>query len=330
MQKSVEETDKLIPPKRVRADRKTMLISEVHCPRALTDAGLSDDFFRRAYDVMCDVLGADCVCGAQIHKDEVHEYLKGGQTYISQEHMDIFSVPKTADKGINMKTYLTAERIQKAQDMMQEMVSKTYGISYQNGEGKSLDTVEMLKEKSKLEKDIIIKETAIKENTELLSLQGEAIEQNIQTLETVEEEYQGKQIELEHITTTIKEKENELEKIEDKIEDKKNFFDYLCGNLMSRFANAYITISKLMQNFMRDGEVDKVNEVSDKATPPIQNGLRTTTNIKKALEHDKEPKDADVNILKNSTNLLEEIIKDFTDTDWYDKFEDGDGFDYDV
>ena len=164
MKKRVAEVDKMYPPDRKRADRKTACFLEVPCPNELRLQGKSDDFFKKSFEVMQDFFGEENVHGGFVHKDELHEYRdKDGSIKMSMEHMHLLvsayaewqqKDKKTGEmverKGINGKNFETRPRLKKLNDAMQEMCQREFGISFNTGEKPQKKSVERLKNESAL------------------------------------------------------------------------------------------------------------------------------------------------------------------------------------
>lgn len=153
----LEEADREHSPKRVRADRKTAEFAEVPCPRAITDAGRSEEFFRRAYELMEQQFGSENVCGMAVHLDEIHDYLdKDGTTRTSMEHGHALLVPyahwqdKTGEReGVNAKNFETKAMLHEFNRAMNEMCLEHFGIEYNtHGLAENL-TVEQLKQRTR-------------------------------------------------------------------------------------------------------------------------------------------------------------------------------------
>lgn len=164
MKKRVAEVDKLHPPDRKRADRKTACFLEIPCPNELRLQGKSDDFFAKSFEVMQEFFGEENVHGGFVHKDELHEYRdKDGSLKMSMEHMHLLvsayaewqqKDKKTGEmverKGINGKNFETRPRLNKLNDMMQEMCQSEFGVSFNTGEKPQKKSVERLKNESAL------------------------------------------------------------------------------------------------------------------------------------------------------------------------------------
>lgn len=164
MKKRVAEVDKLHPPERKRADRKTACFLEIPCPNELRLQGKSDDFFAKSFEVMQNFFGEKNVHGGFVHKDELHEYRdKDGSLKMSMEHMHLLvscyaewqqKDRKTGEmverKGINGRNFETRPRLNKLNGTMQEMCQSEFGVSFNTGEKPQKKSVERLKTESAL------------------------------------------------------------------------------------------------------------------------------------------------------------------------------------
>lgn len=164
MKKRVAEVDKLHPPERNRKDRKTACFLEIPCPNEIRLQGKSDDFFAKSFELMQNFFGKENVHGGFVHKDELHEYRdKDGSIKMSMEHMHLLVSAyaewqqkdrKTGEmverKGINGKNFETRPRLNKLNDMMQEMCQREFGVSFNTGEKPQKKSVERLKTESAL------------------------------------------------------------------------------------------------------------------------------------------------------------------------------------
>lgn len=239
----IEETDKVIPPVRVRQDRKTWFSIYIPCPLEIEQMGRADEFFEKAYK-MYDELFPGCLKGAQVHKDEKHKYLDHGEIKESLFHMHAFGIPLT-EKGINMKNFLTRERLQLAQDKIQEMVMTEFSVSYQTGKlkkkGKSEEelkaiaeqagkTVEELKLQSMHEHlDLIKENTRLEHTNENYNKQNSSLQKEnrqiktemddmIQQKQIVKTEMENANLELNIIKNKIKETNSDWEEAKRRVE----------------------------------------------------------------------------------------------------------------
>lgn len=149
MKARTKAVDKIMPPKRVRKDRVTCCFLELPCPRAITEQGKSDEFFRCAHEIYKKFFGGENVHGTFVHKDEVHEYIgKDGATHMSCEHSHTLISAYTAEQGINGKAFETRAKIKTLNTLMDEMCVKEYGIHLNTGDTPQQKSVETLKMES--------------------------------------------------------------------------------------------------------------------------------------------------------------------------------------
>ena len=177
----------MYPPERKRADRKTACFLEIPCPNELRLQGKSDDFFKKSFEIMQNFFGEKNVHGGFVHKDELHEYRdKDGSIKMSMEHMHLLvsayaewqqKDKKTGEmverKGINGKNFETRPRLNKLNDMMQEMCQSEFGVSFNTGEKPQKKSVERLKT-----------ESALREKADALRDEVSALTEQVKDLQT--------------------------------------------------------------------------------------------------------------------------------------------------
>lgn len=142
------EVDAVQPPKRARADRKTVCSWEFPCPWDIVERGESDKFFQKAYEVIQQQAGAENVAGMTVHKDEVHDYMDNGEMKLSMYHAHAFVTPYNAEKGVNCKSVCTRKFFTDVNKAMDDMCRHEFGIAYQTGEYARNKSVEQLKAES--------------------------------------------------------------------------------------------------------------------------------------------------------------------------------------
>lgn len=218
MKKRVAEVDKLHPPERNRKDRKTACFLEIPCPNELRLQGKSDDFFAKSFEVMQNFFGEENVHGGFVHKDELHEYRdKDGSLKMSMEHMHLLvscyaewqqKDRKTGEmverKGINGRNFETRPRLNKLNDMMQEMCQSEFGVSFNTGEKPQKKSVERLKN-----------ESALREKADALREQIDGMERELATIDAQCEESNA---DLRKLTALEQEKEAEIAKATERLE----------------------------------------------------------------------------------------------------------------
>lgn len=144
------EIDTRTPPKRVRADRKTVASLVIPAPRENLTEQQSMRFFEALIDELQNAKDFQLVAGA-IHADEIHEYIDSAdkQTHESRLHMHLLVVPDMPGKGCNMKAWLTKSRYREMNALADRVCERTLGYTYQDGTRQpSRGSVEALKEQS--------------------------------------------------------------------------------------------------------------------------------------------------------------------------------------
>lgn len=150
IRETIAQVDAATPPKRVRADRKTIAELCIPAPRA----GMSDQDARRFLTAACVELmqvTSMHVVGIGLHGDEVHEYVDpdSKSRVQSRLHVHVLVVPDVPGKGCNMKSWLTKARYGEINRLMDKVCMKELGYSYQNGtKSRSRGDVERVKAES--------------------------------------------------------------------------------------------------------------------------------------------------------------------------------------
>lgn len=147
----VKHVDKIQPPKRIKADRKTVVIAEIPCPLAIEKQGRADEFFRFTYEQLQAYFGNDNIAGMTVHKDEKHTYIDNGIEKESLFHGHAMIVPYTKEHGVNCKNFLTRNMLLNFHAWYNEKVLEQFGIEYLTHERARRKTVEQLKESTELE-----------------------------------------------------------------------------------------------------------------------------------------------------------------------------------
>jgi hypothetical protein len=150
IRETIARVDAATPPKRVRADRKTIAELCIPAPRA----GMNDEDARRFLTAACmalvDAPGMHVV-GIGLHGDEVHEYVDpdSKSRVQSRLHVHVLVVPDVPGKGCNMKSWLTKARYSEINRLMDKVCMKELGYSYQDGtKSRSRGDVECVKAES--------------------------------------------------------------------------------------------------------------------------------------------------------------------------------------
>lgn len=147
IRETLSRVDAETPPKRVRADRKTIAELCIPAPRA----GMSDQDARRFLTAACMELVRTPgmhVVGIGLHGDEVHEYVDPySKTRVqSRLHVHVLVVPDVPGRGCNMKSWLTKSRYREINQLLDRVCERELGYSYQDGtQSRSRGDVERVK-----------------------------------------------------------------------------------------------------------------------------------------------------------------------------------------
>ena len=292
IREEISRVDKKLPPKRIRKDRKTWLITEVHCPKEIAELGKEDEFFKKSYEVLEKVFDGHVV-GGQVHKDEVHQYDKkeNGSAVKAESlmHMDLFVVPVT-DNGINMKAFLNRKRISDANKAMQEMTSKEYGISYHTGAGKNKDTVETLKERSKMIGEVE------KAKKELDSLKEKASRER-EKLSEIKEEYNDRELEYQKLRADVV-----------KLNKKKKQVEKALRCLEIQFPRAFREFCSLLNSFDEE-DYEKRNLFLIRGEEIMEQGKQCAEDLNNEIPQTEELEDAEITSLLDTNQQLEELLE---------------------
>lgn len=150
IRETIAQVDAATPPKRVRADRKTIAELCIPAPRA----GMSDKDARRFLTAACVELMQVTnmhVVGIGLHGDEVHEYVDPDSKSLVQSrlHVHVLVVPDVPGRGCNMKSWLTKSRYRELNQLLDRVCERELGYSYQDGSGqRSRGDVERMKQRS--------------------------------------------------------------------------------------------------------------------------------------------------------------------------------------
>lgn len=150
IRETIDQVDAATPPKRVRADRKTIAELCIPAPRE----GMSDQDARRFLTAACVELMQVTnmhVVGIGLHGDEVHEYVDpdSKSRVQSRLHVHVLVVPDVPGRGCNMKSWLTKSRYRELNQLLDRVCERELGYSYQDGSGqRSRGDVERMKQRS--------------------------------------------------------------------------------------------------------------------------------------------------------------------------------------
>lgn len=214
LEQRVKAADAELPPLRTRSDRVTAIFLNVPCPKELEQQGKAPEFFAAAFETLQNFLGKDNVAGAVVHKDETHTYLDHGEMKESLQHMDVFAVPWTPEKGVNAKARCTKEFFRDVSEVVHQMCLERFGVEYKTGEYARKKSVEQLKAESYRE---------LLQTVERLSGDVGKLQQQLDFTESQLKEQQltGKRV-LSSLNAEISTKERNLEETLDKLENAKN------------------------------------------------------------------------------------------------------------
>lgn len=150
IRETIARVDAATPPKRIRADRKTVAELCIPAPRV----GMSDQDARRFLTAACMELVRTPgmhVVGIGLHGDEVHEYVDpdNKSRVQSRLHVHVLVVPDVPGRGCNMKNWLTKARYKELNQLLDRVCERELGYTYQNGSGQqSRGDVERMKQRS--------------------------------------------------------------------------------------------------------------------------------------------------------------------------------------
>lgn len=150
IRETIARVDAATPPKRIRADRKTVAELCIPAPRV----GMSDQDARRFLTAACMELVRTPgmhVVGIGLHGDEVHEYVDpdSKNRVQSRLHVHVLVVPDIPGRGCNMKSWLTKARYKELNQLLDRVCERELGYTYQNGSGQqSRGDMERMKQRS--------------------------------------------------------------------------------------------------------------------------------------------------------------------------------------
>lgn len=150
IRETIAQVDAATPPKRIRADRKTVAELCIPAPRV----GISDQDARRFLTATCMELVRTPgmhVVGIGLHGDEVHAYVDpdSKNRVQSRLHVHVLVVPDVPGRGCNMKSWLTKSRYKEINQLLDRVCERELGYSYQDGsKQQSRGDVERMKQRS--------------------------------------------------------------------------------------------------------------------------------------------------------------------------------------
>lgn len=151
--------DAVEPPQRLRKDRVVCCMLEYTTPPEIASKGLTDDFLKTMYEILCEYFGKENVHGSFCHFDEIHEYIDVTEKTARQSliHAHTLVSCYVTGKGINGRAFETREKLNDLNKTVNYVLEKKYNIKYNNGKGRNYETIETLKAKSeklKLEQEL--------------------------------------------------------------------------------------------------------------------------------------------------------------------------------
>lgn len=174
MRDYIAKADELIPPQRIRKDRKTFLSITVVAPR---DGMTSDEllpFWEEARKAIEKETGVPVLSYA-VHADEIHGYIDHGQEKQSRVHAQ-FEIPMWVDgKGVNGKAFYTRDLPNRLNQGLDEVCEALYQTPYRDGtQQKSRGKVDLLKSKQ-LSQTIARQEETIARQEETIAKRDKAV-----------------------------------------------------------------------------------------------------------------------------------------------------------
>ena len=148
---TIAAIDEAIPPKRIRADRKTIAELCIPAPRDGMSRDDAVQFLSAAYKEMATACDDMVIVGAAIHGDEVHSYIDpdSKERRESRLHMHVLVVPNVPERGCNMKSWLTRNKYRELNQVLDRVCERELGYSYQDGtKSRSRGDVERMKQRS--------------------------------------------------------------------------------------------------------------------------------------------------------------------------------------
>ncbi len=150
-----------------RADRVTMFSLEFTVPEGLPTY-LEEAYLSDCEKLIAEQYGERNVIESTRHLDEKHIYVEKGEEKLSRAHAHVFIVPEI-DGTLNGKKFSSKAQMMKLNKSINEMSLEKYKIPFMTGKLARHQTVEQLKNDSKIEKQKI----TIQKNCEILERQVE-------------------------------------------------------------------------------------------------------------------------------------------------------------
>lgn len=221
--KMVAAMDEKHPPKRMKKDRKVLLMMDTPSPREGMTMEDEAKWGDKVHEIMEELFPGQVV-GSTYHADEVHEYKleKGGKVHISRGHTHTAVIPWTDEKGLNMDAfydYKSKALPNKINEALDKACQEMFGFPYRDGSyQKSKGDVE----KMKLQSEIVELEEIKEANTDYIAMQDKQIEDN-------QEKLQEGQEALQNVKDEKMDAESELEALRGKYEALEGKYEALEG-----------------------------------------------------------------------------------------------------
>lgn len=142
----VDEIDKILPPKRKRADRVKEMTYTITAPKGLSPEK-QKQFFMLAHEELARFSGGrENISVGFVHLDEIHDYLdSNGIKTQSRAHMHVAGIPYVEGVGVNGKQFETRQRMRELNKVIDERCRRELGCRFMTGErGLTGRTVEEL------------------------------------------------------------------------------------------------------------------------------------------------------------------------------------------
>lgn len=150
LKKKVQEIDEVLPPKRKRKDRVTVMTYTITTPPNLPPEK-EHEFFAIAYHALYRFSGG-YISQGYVHLDEIHDYIDdNGKVCKSRPHMHVAGIPFVKDVGVNGKAFETRGRMRMLNNRIDELCRERLGFAFMTGKrGKTGRSVEDLQASSEV------------------------------------------------------------------------------------------------------------------------------------------------------------------------------------
>lgn len=186
LKKRVREIDDVLPPKRVRKDRVTMVTLTIAAPDGLLKKD-EERFFRIAYDEIATFCGGAENCSdGFIHRDEQHEYIDtDGSRQTSRPHMHMAVIPFVEGVGVNGKQFETRSRMKELNEAIDRRCRKELHVQFMTHRrgrtGRTVEDLQAMSEGKAIEKV----QQQLTELKDALDVQKEAYDARAEYLDRV-------------------------------------------------------------------------------------------------------------------------------------------------